>query len=47
MEIKVQVIKGVIENPKDDRTGEVIATFMSGRFVDVRQLERKGIKVIL
>jgi hypothetical protein len=39
----MKIIKGVIENPLDDRTGEKICDFMIGRFVNVLELKKAGV----
>jgi hypothetical protein len=41
----IPVIKGVMEKPCKDRTGEKICDYMIGRFVNVLDLQMAGIDV--
>ena len=42
----IQVIKGTIEDPRDDRTGEKIADILIGRFVSVNRLPDRVKKIL-
>ena len=41
----IPVIKGVIEKPREDRTGIKICDFMIGRFVNILDLKNAGIDI--
>jgi hypothetical protein len=38
--LKLHIMKALIEQPRDDRTGEIVCSFMTARFVTVDQVEK-------